>query len=89
MGWYPAVMAVRFWSPCKLKVFANTENSPPKDVTGNLKPHPLCSLSRSYVRLNYMRGMFSPGYQRLSFSSSHFWNDVSQISVTAMHSQAG
>lgn len=52
-GWgvrCPAEMAVRFWSPCALKVLANPENSPSKDGA-DLKPHPLCSLSKSNVRI--------------------------------------
>lgn len=44
---------------------ASTENSLSKDGAGDLKLHPLCSLSRSNVRLNYMGGMSGPGCQRL------------------------
>lgn len=74
---------VRFWSPCAFKVLANTENNPSKDGASDLKPHLLCSLSRNNVRLNYMGGMFCPGFQRLLLSSRHFWNGASQLPVTA------
>lgn len=81
--WCSAAMAERFWVHCAPKVFISTDNNLSKGGDGDLKLNSHCLLLKSNVRLNYMEGMLISSCQRLWISSSHFWNDASQSSVTA------